>query len=112
MASSKQLSTDEVEALIDGLSDTSESMQLTWFFWPRNTTIYISSDDLSVLGDYYALRMINERFADWLARCSSRCCVYSHAFHRSLPKLKRLMNILKMLKPCFIEYVAYGGIKS
>ncbi|MGB0246366.1 MAG: flagellar motor switch protein FliM [Paracoccaceae bacterium] len=63
MASSKQLSTDEVEALIDGLSDTSESMSIDNGFSGQEIRPFtLGSDDLSVLGDYYALRMINERF--------------------------------------------------
>ncbi len=64
MSSTRKLSTDEVNALIDGLSerpagastvDVSESDAVRPFSF--------GSDDLSVLGDYYALRMINERFA-------------------------------------------------
>ena len=62
MASSKQLSSDEVEALIDGLSDESESYSSNVVDSKEVRPFSFGSDDLSVLGDYYALRMINERF--------------------------------------------------
>ncbi|MBL6783231.1 MAG: flagellar motor switch protein FliM [Alphaproteobacteria bacterium] len=65
MTSTRKLSTNEVNALIDGLSneneaapaiaDISESSDIRDF--------QFGSDDLSLLGDYYALRMINERFS-------------------------------------------------
>lgn len=65
MTSSRKLSTEEVSALIEGLDergpqgsapiDLAESVDVRPFSF--------GSDDLSVLGDYYALRMINERFA-------------------------------------------------
>ncbi|HCP18606.1 MAG: flagellar motor switch protein FliM [Candidatus Puniceispirillum sp. TMED52] len=65
MTSTRKLSTNEVNALIDGLNneneaapaiaDISESTDIRDF--------QFGSDDLSLLGDYYALRMINERFS-------------------------------------------------
>ncbi len=66
MTLSRKLSSDEVNALIDGLTeeerpevsagaDVSDSKVIRSFT--------LGSDDQSVLGDYYALRMINERFA-------------------------------------------------
>lgn len=65
MASTRKLSTEEVNALIEGLDadgggstaamDISEKADVRPF--------QFGSDDLSLLGDYYALRMINERFA-------------------------------------------------
>ncbi len=66
MVASRKLSTDEVNALLEGLEastssqggvavDLSESSDVRQFSF--------GSDDLSVLGDYHALRMINERFA-------------------------------------------------
>ena len=60
MASSKKLSTDEVEALIGGLAD-----EETAGIDPQRSDVRpvsLGLDDFSVLGDYYALRMINERF--------------------------------------------------
>ena len=62
MASSKQLSSDEVEALIDGLSEEPESYSSVVADSKEVRPFSLGSDDLSVLGDYYALRMINERF--------------------------------------------------
>lgn len=65
MTSTRKLSTSEVNALIDGLqqegtsgvaeADVSQSEDVRAF--------QFGSDDLSLLGDYYALRMLNERFA-------------------------------------------------
>lgn len=63
MAASKKLTSEEVNALIDGLGDDDagpgfaiggEDVEVRPFSF--------GSDDLSLLGDYYALRMINERF--------------------------------------------------
>ena len=64
MASSKKLTSEEVNALIDGLGDDAED---TSSKSSSDETIEVKSfsfgsDDLSLLGDYYALRMINERF--------------------------------------------------
>ncbi len=63
MSSSKKLTSEEVNALINGLDGDSESAS----FISAGEEIEIKSfafgsDDLSLLGDYYALRMINERF--------------------------------------------------
>ena len=63
MVSSRKLSSDEVEALIDGLQDqpatTNASVSTTN---EENVRPFdFGSDDLSLLGDYYALRMLNER---------------------------------------------------
>jgi flagellar motor switch protein FliM len=63
MATSKKLTSEEVNALIDGLGEDEGSLG----FAPSGEEIEVrpfsfGSDDLSLLGDYYALRMINERF--------------------------------------------------
>jgi flagellar motor switch protein FliM len=65
VTSTRKLSTSEVNALIDGLqqegtgrgaeADVSASAEVRSF--------QFGSDDLSLLGDYYALRMLNERFS-------------------------------------------------
>ena len=62
MASTRKLSSDEVNALIEGLgSDTASHAA------PGETDEVVpfefGSDDLSLLGDFHALRIINERFA-------------------------------------------------
>jgi len=62
MASSKQLSSDEVEALMGGLSEETEGHSIIMEGEKDVRPFTLGSDDLSVLGDYYALRMINERF--------------------------------------------------
>jgi len=65
VTSTRKLSSSEVDALIDGLqqegssggaeADVSSSAEVRSF--------QFGSDDLSLLGDYYALRMLNERFS-------------------------------------------------
>ncbi|MGB1117561.1 MAG: flagellar motor switch protein FliM [Parvibaculales bacterium] len=63
--SSRKLSSDEVNALIEGLnSETTSQTSAADLSDADNVRPFtLGSDDLSVLGDYYALRMINERFA-------------------------------------------------
>lgn len=65
MTSTRKLSSTEVNALIEGLqqeghsgaatADVSSSAEIRAF--------QFGSDDLSLLGDYYALRVMNERFS-------------------------------------------------
>ena len=63
MASSKKLTSEEVNALIDGLGDDSEALDSVSSAEALEVKSFsFGSDDLSLLGDYYALRMINERF--------------------------------------------------
>ena len=65
MVSSRKLSSDEVEALIDGLQDQPATTGNSATSVPEENVrpFDFGSDDLSLLGDYYALRMLNERFA-------------------------------------------------
>ena len=60
---SRKLTTDEVNALMDGLAtgevQKSEGIGNELEVAPFN----FGTDDLSLMGDYYALRLINERFA-------------------------------------------------
>ena len=63
MASSKKLTSEEVNALIEGLGDDSEALGTVSSVEALEVKSFsFGSDDLSLLGDYYALRMINERF--------------------------------------------------
>ena len=65
MSTSSKLSKNEVDALISGLDEGdnsavgSESISSD----KKIRDFQFGSDDLSLLGDYYALRVINERFA-------------------------------------------------
>ncbi|MEC7266910.1 MAG: flagellar motor switch protein FliM, partial [Pseudomonadota bacterium] len=63
--SSRKLSSDEVNALIEGLNSetTSQTSAADRSDADNVRPFTLGSDDLTVLGDYYALRMINERFA-------------------------------------------------
>ena len=63
MASTRKLSSDEVNALIEGLSEDSGESAVNPAEDKDIRPFQFGSDDLSLLGDYYALRMINERFA-------------------------------------------------
>lgn len=64
MTSSRKLSTEEVEALIEGMGEGDPSGDGLVLNAPGADVrpFTLGSDDLSLLGDYYALRMINERF--------------------------------------------------
>ncbi len=64
MASTRKLSSDEVNALIEGLnSDAAAPAAAAVADTAEVRPFQFGSDDLTLLGDYYALRMINERFA-------------------------------------------------
>ena len=64
MASTRKLSTEEVNALIEGLDGEDEGSTISEGIDDSNIRPFkFGSDDLSLMGDYYALRMINERFA-------------------------------------------------
>lgn len=63
MAATRKLTPEEVEALIEGLGSTSASGSgLLNGSDAEVRPFMFGSDDLSLLGDYHALRMINERF--------------------------------------------------
>jgi len=63
VASTRKLSSDEVNALIEGLSEDGGDTNVATHEDKDVRPFQFGSDDLSLLGDYYALRMINERFA-------------------------------------------------
>ena len=63
MSSSRKLSTDEVDALMEGLQSGVISTEGNISPEAEVRPFVFGSDDLSLLGDYYALRLINERFA-------------------------------------------------
>lgn len=63
-ASSRKLTQEEVDALISGLDDQAD--QSKPIAASKDTDVYdydFSSNDLSLLGDLYALRVLNDRFA-------------------------------------------------
>jgi len=65
MSTSSKLSKPEVDALIAGLEgDAAAGVDATLASGEKRVRDFkFGSDDLSLLGDYYALRVINERFA-------------------------------------------------
>ena len=61
---SRKLTTDEVNALMEGLSSGDITEQSTGIGGNLEVAPFtFGTDDLSLMGDYYALRLINERFA-------------------------------------------------
>ncbi len=60
---SRKLSADEVNALMDGLSTGEVSGSAGVGTDLEVAPFSFGADDLSLMGDYYALRLINERFA-------------------------------------------------
>ena len=63
MAATRKLTPEEVEALIEGLgAGSGSSSGLLNGSDAEVRPFMFGSDDLSLLGDYHALRMINERF--------------------------------------------------
>ena len=61
MVGSRKLSNDEVEALLGGLEGDEEQAVAKQFDPNEVREFVFGSEDLSLLGDYYALRMINEK---------------------------------------------------
>ena len=64
MSSSRKLSTDEVDALMEGLQSGVISTEGNISPEAEVRPFVFGSDDLSLLGDYYALRLINERSSE------------------------------------------------
>ncbi|MBM3611423.1 MAG: flagellar motor switch protein FliM [Alphaproteobacteria bacterium] len=63
MPSSRRLTTEEVDALIEGLGGGAEPAGPSIISAGAEVRSFqFGADELSLLGDYYALRMINERF--------------------------------------------------
>ncbi|MDA9009944.1 flagellar motor switch protein FliM, partial [bacterium] len=62
MVGSRKLSNDEVEALLGGLGNGADQEDIPAVFDPTAVREFdFGSEDLSLLGDYYALRMVNEK---------------------------------------------------
>src|SRR5210317_628841 len=61
--SSRKLTSDEVNALMEGLQNSDYSVSVDVAKSDDVRPFAFGQDDLSLMGDYYALRLINERFA-------------------------------------------------
>jgi flagellar motor switch protein FliM len=61
--SSRKLTSEEVDALMDGLQGSDYEVQADVSESAAVRSFQFGEDDLSLMGDYYALRLINERFA-------------------------------------------------
>ena len=94
MVGSRKLSNDEVEALLGGL-DGEEEQTIAAQFDPNEVREFtFGSEDLSLLGDYYALRMINEKI----------CRFTRSVFHPMLRIMPRISSFPPEVKS-FDEYV-------
>ena len=91
---SKKLTSDEVNALMEGLQNSDYTVSVDLAKSDDVRPFAFGEDDLSLMGDYYALRQVNERFAVRHGLFFCRCCVCSPALHRFLLRLKPLMNIV------------------
>ena len=60
---SKKLTSDEVNALMEGLQNSDYSVSVDMGKSEDVRPFAFGEDDLSLMGDYYALRQVNERFA-------------------------------------------------
>ena len=60
---SKKLTSDEVNALMEGLQDSPQGLNIDVSSSDDVRPFAFGEDDLSLMGDYYALRQVNERFA-------------------------------------------------
>ena len=60
---SKKLTSDEVNALMEGLQDSPQGLNIDVSASDDVRPFAFGEDDLSLMGDYYALRQVNERFA-------------------------------------------------
>ena len=61
--SSRKLTSEEVDALMDGLQGSDYEVQADVADSSEVRSFQFGEDDLPLMGDYYALRLINERFA-------------------------------------------------
>ena len=61
--SSRKLTSEEVDALMEGLQASDYEVQADVADSSDVRALQFGEDDLSLMGDYYALRLINERFA-------------------------------------------------
>ena len=61
--SSRKLTSEEVDALMEGLQASDYEVQADVADSSNVRAFQFGEDDLSLMGDYYALRLINERFA-------------------------------------------------
>ena len=85
MVGSRKLSNDEVEALLGGLEGEEEQAVAAQFDPNEVREFTFGSEDLSLLGDYYALRMINEKI------CRFTRSVFLH--------ICRIMQGISCIKP-------------
>ena len=61
--SSRKLTSEEVDALMEGLQASDYQAQADVAAFSEVRAFQFGEDDLSLMGDYYALRQVNERFA-------------------------------------------------
>ena len=84
---SKKLTSDEVNALMDGRKNSDYSVSVDLAKSEDVRPFAFGEDDLSLMGDY-ALRQVNERFARQAGLSFCQCCACSLALHRFRQRLK------------------------
>lgn len=94
MTSSRKLSDDEVQALLEGLETESDAVTTQKFETGEVRDFAFGKEDLSLLGDYYALRLINEKV----------CRLARSVFLPMLRVLPRISSFPPQVKT-FDEYV-------
>jgi len=136
MPDSRKLSDDEVEALLSGLDSDAGSSEPIGLDDSEVREFSFGREDLSLLGDYYSLRLINEKIARYtrsvflpmlrvLPRISSfppevksfdeyveSCDDFASITNSRIEKLRG--NCLLVLQAPFISYLTntyYGGSK-
>ena len=93
MVGSRKLSNDEVEALLSGLDEESNEETAQQFDPTEVREFKFGTEDLSLLGDYYALRMINEKICRFTDLFFYRCFVSCQEYLLFLRRLNRLMSM-------------------
>ena len=120
MSDSRKLTTDEVNALMEGLSKGDVSAEAGIGKDLEVAPFSFGTDDLSLMGDYYALRLINERFARFarsvfqpMLRVQPRISSFDSFMSLSTYRIEELRgSLLVVFSPAFISILTnayYGG---
>ena len=99
MVASRKLTTEEVDALSAGMGEDDAGPAPARS--PSGVEVVpfaFGSDDLSLLGDYYALRMINERFCRFARAVFLPMLRIQPRISSFPPEVKLLTNIRVKLK--------------
>ena len=76
---SKKLTTDEVNALMEGLAQSSSQSTVDIAGSDEVRPFTFGEDDLSLMGDYFPLWQATSGSPVWRVRYSCQCCAFSIA---------------------------------